>query len=106
MPGTWKSRCKGPGVGISRAQMRKKKDAVHGETQGSLVWPEVTDEVSRALGKKRNLGFYPAGSREPQRGAAGSQLFFFSILSVIAVRRMGKRRVLCRTGRRRYRVRP
>lgn len=66
IPGTWKSRCKGPGVGISRAQMRKKKDAVHGEAQGSLVWHEVIDEVSRAFwGKKKNLGFYPAGSREP-----------------------------------------
>lgn len=58
IPGTCKSRCKGPGVGMSRAQMRKKKDAVHGETQGSLVWHEVIEEVSRAFwGKKRNLDF-------------------------------------------------
>lgn len=55
---------------MSRVQMRKKKDAVHGETQGSLAWHEVIDEVSRAFwGKKRNLDFIlvAAGSHKEEQ---------------------------------------
>lgn len=55
-PGTWRSRCKGPGVGMSEAYTWKRTDAVrrlthstHGKTQGVLMWHEVREKVERGF---------------------------------------------------------
>lgn len=60
--------------------MRKKKDAVHGETQGSLVWHEVIDEVSRAFWGKE-LGILSCWQQGAIKRSSRIQVIFFNNLS-------------------------